>query len=67
MRGVAQKTLNLKDLKEIIVFNISLDEQNYFVQKCEVIESLKIKSKLALNQADDLFKSLQNQAFNGTL
>ena len=31
------------------------------------IESLKIKSKLALNQADDLFKSLQNQAFNGTL
>ncbi len=67
VRGVAQKTLNLKDLKEIIVFNISLDEQNYFVQKCEVIESLKIKSKLALNQADDLFKSLQNQAFNGTL
>ena len=66
VRGVAQKTLNLKDLKEIIVFNISLDEQNYFVQKCEVIESLKIKSKLALNQADDLFKSLQNQAFNGT-
>ena len=67
VRGVAQKTLNLKDLKEIIVFNISLDEQNYFVQKCEVIESLKIKSKLALNQADDLFKSLQNQAFSGNL
>ena len=66
VRGVAQKTLNLKDLKEIIVFNIPLVEQNHFVQKCEVIESLKIKSKLALNQADDLFKSLQNQAFNGT-
>ena len=67
VRGVAQKTLNLKDLKEIIVFNISLDEQNHFVQKCEVIESLKIKSKLALNQIDDLFKSLQNQAFSGNL
>ena len=67
VRGVAQKTLNLKDLKEIIVFNITLVEQNHFVQKCEVIESLKIKSKLALNQADDLFKSLQNQAFSGNL
>ena len=67
VRGVAQKTLNLKDLKEIIVFNIPLVEQNHFVQKCEVIESLKIKSKLALNQIDDLFKSLQNQAFSGTL
>lgn len=67
VRGVAQKTLNLKDLKEIIVFNIPLVEQNHFVQKCEVIESLKIKSKLALNQADDLFKSLQNQAFSGNL
>ena len=67
VRGVAQKTLNLKDLKEIIVFNIPLVEQNHFVQKCEVIESLKIKSKRALNQADDLFKSLQNQAFSGNL
>ena len=67
VRGVAQKTLNLKDLKEIIVFNIPLVEQNHFVQKCEVIESLKIKSKLAFNQSDDLFKSLQNQAFSGTL
>lgn len=67
VRGVAQKTLNLKDLKEIIVFNIPLVEQNHFVQKCEVIESLKIKSKQALNQSDDLFKSLQNQAFSGTL
>ena len=67
VRGVAQKTLNLKDLKEIIVFNIPLDKQNHFVQKCEVIESLKIKSKLALNQSDDLFKSLQNQAFSGNL
>ena len=67
VRGVAQKTLNLKDLKEIIVFNIPLVEQNHFVQKCEVIESLKIKSKLALNQIDDLFKSLQNQAFSGNL
>lgn len=67
VRGVAQKTLNLKDLKEIIVFNIPLAEQNHFVQKCEVIEGLKVKYKLALNQSNDLFKSIQNQAFSGTL
>ncbi|HAV5427663.1 TPA: restriction endonuclease subunit S [Acinetobacter baumannii] len=67
VRGVAQKTLNLKDLKEIIVFNIPLSEQHNFVQKCVVIEALKIKFKEALIQSENLFNSLQNQAFSGNL
>lgn len=66
-RGIAQKTLNLKELKEFSVFVPSMDEQLRFVGLANKIKSniedMRIQS--ALNEK--LFASLTQRAFRGEL
>jgi type I restriction enzyme, S subunit len=66
-RGVAQKTVNLADLKKLIVFQPPLPLQQQFAQRIAAIEALKATHREALTQLDALFASLQHRAFRGEL
>ena len=66
-RGVAQKTVNLADLKDLIIFLPSLSLQQKFAQRVEAIEQLKATHRESLAQLDALFASLQHRAFRGEL
>ena len=66
-RGVAQKTVNLADLKSLVVFAPSLSLQRTFATRIQAIELLKAKHRAALTELDALFASLQHRAFRGEL
>ncbi|MEN9370774.1 MAG: hypothetical protein RI952_1639 [Bacteroidota bacterium] len=65
VNGVAQKTLNLKDLKEL---NIIMPPLRLQIQFSEIFNKLyKQKSIQQNSHSTSLFSSLIQQAFNGTL
>lgn len=66
-RGVAQKTVNLSDIREFVVFRPSLKTQREFGRHVSRIDSLKTRYKFSLSQLDTLFASLQHRAFRGEL
>lgn len=66
-RGVAQKTVNLADLKALRVFAPSTDMQRDFTDKLNTIKTLKVIQVEALQKLDALFASLQHRAFLGEL
>lgn len=67
VKGVAQKTLNLKDLKSLLVFDIPMINQENFVKISNRIKSQKQTLTTQLAQQENLFQSLQKRAFNGEL
>jgi type I restriction enzyme S subunit len=66
-RGVAQKTVNLADLKRLLVFAPSLADQQSFATRIQAVEALKATHRTALAELDALFASLQHRAFSGAL
>lgn len=66
-RGVAQKTVNLADLKDLIIFLPPLSLQQGFARRVEAIEQLKTTHRQSLAHLDALFASLQHRAFRGEL
>jgi type I restriction enzyme S subunit len=66
-KGVAQKTVNLADLKNLLVFAPALDLQQTFATRIQSIEALKVTHNAALQELDRLFASLQHRAFQGEL
>lgn len=66
-RGVAQKTVNLADLKKLIVFKPDIELQRAFAERMTKIDQLKASQRASLAKLDALFATLQHQAFNGEL
>lgn len=66
-RGVAQKTVNLADLKKLRVFAPSLALQRAFTERLDTVHRLKRAQKLALAEHDEMFSALQTRAFSGDL
>lgn len=66
-RGVAQKTVNLADLKALKVFAPPLEIQRVFTNKLTLIQMIK-ESHLKANAVQEgLFRSLQHHIFCGEL
>jgi type I restriction enzyme S subunit len=67
VRGIAQKTLNLGDLKKFRVFLPPRDEQKRFVRlRCSALEQRDL-AESAVASADNLLDSLVQRAFRGEL
>ena len=66
-KGIAQKTVNLADLKGLSVFWPPLPLQQTFATRIAAIEALKATHRRALAALDALFASLQQRAFAGQL
>ena len=66
-KGIAQKTVNLADLKGLSVFWPPLPLQQTFATRIAAIEALKATHRRALAALDALFASLQQRAFTGAL
>lgn len=64
-RGVAQKTLNLKELKEFIVFVPPMSAQKEFVRAREQVLAIREKARVASHESANLFGSLSLRAFRG--
>lgn len=67
MVGSTSKHINVKDLRALKVFFPPLELQRKFSLIALQISQQKIELKSSLSNVDNLFKSLQNQAFNGIL
>ena len=66
-RGVAQKTVNLEEIRKFIIFCPLLPLQKEFAQRVEAVEKLKATHRASLSQLQALFASLQHRAFRGEL
>ncbi|CAZ90063.1 putative Type I restriction-modification system (Specificity subunit) [Thiomonas arsenitoxydans] len=66
-RGVAQKTINLADLKALRVFYPPIEKQKSFTTKQGLVKSIKAIQAQSLREFDDLFVTLQHRAFRGEL
>jgi type I restriction enzyme, S subunit len=66
-RGVAQKTLNLKELKSFQIFLPPSDLQERYVSTRKKIEMQLKKQKDSLKESENLFNSLLQRAFRGEL
>jgi type I restriction enzyme S subunit len=66
-KGVAQKTVNLADLKNLLVFAPAHTDQQDFANCVQSVEALKVTHRAALQELDRLFASLQHRAFQGEL
>ena len=67
VRGIAQKTLNLKELKSFQVFNPPINLQKKYVAIRRKIESKSLKQQKMLQESENLFNSLLQKAFKGEL
>jgi type I restriction enzyme S subunit len=65
--GAAQKTLNLKTIRNFEIFHPPLDKQNQFAEKISLIEQQKKLAKQELQESEDLFNCLLQKAFKGEL
>ncbi len=66
-RGVAQKTVNLADIRKFVVFNPPMAVQRQFVEKVDRGRAVKASQVTALSASETLFGSLQRRAFSGEL
>jgi type I restriction enzyme S subunit len=67
VRGIAQKTLNLKELKSFQVFNPPINLQKKYAAIRRKIESKLQKQQKMLQESENLFNSLLQKAFKGEL
>lgn len=66
-KGMAQKTVNLSDIREFIVFHPPLSLQRDFARRVAAVEKLKRAHCASLAELDALFAALQHRAFRGEL
>ena len=66
-KGVAQKTVNLSEIREFIVFQPPLQLQREFARRVTAVEKLKAAQRASLAELDALFATLQHRAFRGEL
>ena len=66
-RGVAQLTVKLKELCEVVPPLSPLEQQHEFARRVTAVESLKTAHRASLAELDALFGSLQHRAFRGEL
>ncbi len=64
-RGVAQKTVNLQEIKKFKILLPPLELQNQFADKVKEIEVQKEKQKQSAIQLDVLFSSLLSRTYSG--
>jgi len=67
VKGVAQKTLNLRDLKAIKIWLPERALQDKFATIVKQVESTKEQYQKSLDELRDLFGSLSQRAFRGEL
>lgn len=65
--GVAQKTLNLKTIRNFDIYHPPYPLQNQFAEKIDLIEKQKKLAKQGLKESEDLFNCLLQKAFKGEL
>lgn len=65
-QGQTMANLNKTIVGSIPLISPSIEIQNKFFLIAEKIDKMKTELKSAKNQVNNLFESLQNQAFNGT-
>ena len=63
VKGIAQKTLNLSEIRKITVPIPSLDLQTQFADFVTQVEKVKTKVKDSLDNAQTLFDSLMQEYF----
>jgi type I restriction enzyme S subunit len=66
-RGVAQKTVNLADIRNFVVFSPPLAHQREFACRVAAVEKLKTAHRASLGEMDALFAALQHRAVSGEL
>ena len=66
-RGVAQPTVNLKELREFVVPLPPIELQREFACRVRAVDKLKTVQRASLAELDALFASLQHRAFRGEL
>ena len=66
-RGVAQPTINLKELREMVVPLPPIPLQREFARRVTAVEALKTAQRASLAELDALFATLQHRAFRGEL
>jgi type I restriction enzyme S subunit len=66
-RGIAQKTVNLSDIREFVVLRPPMADQRQFVRIVDTIQLLRNKYKRSLDELGACFMSLQDRAFRGAL
>jgi type I restriction enzyme, S subunit len=66
-RGVAQKTVNLADIRRFTVFCPPLAVQREFAARAAGVVRLRAAQRASLASLDALFASLQHRAFRGEL
>jgi type I restriction enzyme S subunit len=64
-RGVAQKTLNLEEIRNYLVLCPSIAEQRSFAHRAAEVRKLRERHRRSLSALDELFVSLQHRAFVG--
>ena len=63
VKGIAQKTLNLSEIKKIVVPLPTIEEQNQFEKFVNQIDKSKVAVQKALDEAQLLFDSLMQKYF----
>ncbi|HET6912246.1 MAG TPA: restriction endonuclease subunit S [Rhodanobacteraceae bacterium] len=66
-RGIAQKTVNLADIRKFVVFKPPLEAQRALVERVSTIRRLHGMHRGSLASCDALFASLQHGIFRGEL
>lgn len=66
-RGVAQKTVNLAQIRDFIVFAPPLDIQVDFVRRVSLVNRLREKHRSSLSQLDALFAAMLSSRLRGNL
>jgi type I restriction enzyme S subunit len=66
-RGMAQKTVNLADIRKFVVFRPELHVQVDFTRRVAAVRKLETGHRDSLVALDTLFASLQHRAFRGEL
>lgn len=67
VKGATFREITLGKLRELPVYLPPRDLQKKFVEIYNSIEMLKLNANKSLESSEQLFKSLQNQAFSGNL
>jgi type I restriction enzyme S subunit len=66
-RGIAQKTVNLSDIRKFAVLRPPIEDQRRFARISDAIQTLKQKYKQSLDEIGAGLFSLQDRAFRGAL
>ena len=63
VKGIAQKTLNLSEIRKIVLPLPSIDEQNQFADFVQQVDKSKSAIKKSLEETQILFDSLMQKYF----